>query len=34
MSTPILIWLGVTQDSFVPTESRADTQDRRARGEV
>jgi preprotein translocase subunit SecF len=32
MSTPILIWLGVTQDSFVPTESRADAQDRRARG--
>jgi len=34
MSAPILIWCGVTQDSFVPTESRADTQDRRARGEV
>ena len=34
MATPILIWLGVTQDSFVPTESRADTQDKRARGEV
>jgi len=34
MSAPILIWLGVTQDSFVPTESRADTQDRRARGEA
>jgi preprotein translocase subunit SecF len=34
MATPILVWLGVTQDSFVPTESRADTQDRRARGEA
>jgi len=34
MSAPILIWCGVTQDSFVPTESRADTQDRRARGEA
>jgi preprotein translocase subunit SecF len=34
MSTPILIWLGVTQDSFVPTESRADSQDKRARGQV
>jgi preprotein translocase subunit SecF len=34
MSSPILIWLGVTQDSFVPSESRADTQDKRARGEV
>ena len=32
MSAPILIWLGVTQDSFVPTESRADAQDKRARG--
>jgi preprotein translocase subunit SecF len=34
MSAPILIWCGVTQDSFVPTESRADMQDRRARGEA
>ena len=32
MSAPILIWCGVTQDSFVPTESRADSQDRKARG--
>ena len=31
MSTPILIWLGVTSDSFVPSESRADVQDRKAR---
>ena len=34
MSTPILIWLGVTSDSFVPQESRADMQDRKARGVV
>jgi len=34
MSAPILIWCGVTQDSFVPTETRADAQDRRARGQV
>jgi preprotein translocase subunit SecF len=34
MSSPILIWLGVTQDSFIPTESRVDAQDRRARGEA
>lgn len=34
MSTPILIWLGVTSDSFVPTESAADIQERKARGEV
>jgi preprotein translocase subunit SecF len=34
MSTPILIWLGVTSDSFVPTESRADVQVRKARGEA
>ena len=34
MATPILVWLGVTSDSFVPTESRADAQARRARGEA
>ena len=34
MATPILVWLGVNQDSFVPTESRADLQDKRARGEA
>ncbi|HLV06517.1 MAG TPA: protein translocase subunit SecF [Croceibacterium sp.] len=34
MSTPILIWLGVTSDSFVPQESRADAQERKARGEA
>ncbi|MBN9507062.1 MAG: protein translocase subunit SecF [Altererythrobacter sp.] len=34
MATPILVWLGVKQDSFVPTESVADRQDRKARGEA
>jgi len=35
MSTPILIWLGVTSDSFVPRdESGADAQARKARGEA
>jgi preprotein translocase subunit SecF len=34
MSTPILIWLGVTSDSFVPQESRTDAQTRKARGEA
>ncbi len=31
MSTPILIWLGVKSDSFVPTESDIDRQERLAR---
>lgn len=34
MSTPILIWLGVKPDSFVPTESAVDRQERVARGEA
>ena len=34
MAAPILIWLGVKSDSFVPTESRADAQARIARGEA
>ena len=34
MAAPILIWLGVSSDSFVPSESVADQQDRKARGEV
>ncbi|MBT2134136.1 protein translocase subunit SecF [Croceibacterium sp. LX-88] len=34
MATPVLVWLGVTSDSFVPNESRADQQDRKARGEA
>jgi preprotein translocase subunit SecF len=33
MAAPILIWLGVTGDSFVPTESEIDKQDRLARGD-
>jgi len=34
MAAPILIWLGVTSDSFVPGEGAADRQERKARGEV
>ncbi|RJY08307.1 protein translocase subunit SecF [Aurantiacibacter aquimixticola] len=34
MAAPILIWLGVTSDSFVPQETVADRQERKARGEV
>ena len=34
MAAPILIWLGVTSNSFVPAETVADRQDRIARGEV
>ncbi|RIV93479.1 protein translocase subunit SecF [Aurantiacibacter xanthus] len=34
MAAPILIWLGVNSDSFVPTETSADRQERKARGEV
>ena len=34
MSTPILIWLGVTGDSFVPRETSVEIQDRKARGEA
>jgi preprotein translocase subunit SecF len=34
MSAPILVWLGVTSNSFVPAESVADRQERKARGEV
>ncbi len=33
-AAPILIWLGVTSDSFVPQESVADKQERIARGEA
>ncbi len=33
MAAPILIWLGVTSNSFIPQESVADKQDRIARGE-
>lgn len=34
MAAPILIWLKVTSDSFVPTETVADRQERIARGEI
>lgn len=34
MAAPILIWLGVTSDSFVPQETVADRQERKVRGEV
>ena len=34
MAAPILIWLGVNSDSFVPQETVADRQERKARGEV
>jgi len=33
-AAPMLIWLGVTSHSFVPTESAADRQEKIARGEV
>ncbi len=34
MAAPILIWLGVKSDSFVPQESAVDRQERAARGEI
>jgi preprotein translocase subunit SecF len=34
MSTPILVWLGIESDSFVPQESATDRQERIARGQV
>lgn len=34
MAAPILIWLGVTSNSFVPEETVAERQERKARGEV
>jgi len=34
MSAPILIWLGVSSDSFVPKEGATDVQERKARGEA
>ncbi len=34
MAAPILIWLGVSSDSFVPRESVVDAQERKARGEA
>ncbi|WP_284125004.1 protein translocase subunit SecF [Parerythrobacter aestuarii] len=34
MAAPILIWLGVNSDSFVPTESEVDKQEKKVRGEA
>lgn len=34
MAAPLLVWMGVTSDSFVPTESAMDKQERLARGEA
>lgn len=34
LASPVLIWLGVTSDSFVPQESEADRQARKAREEM
>ena len=34
MAGPLLIWMGVTSNSFVPTETAADRQEKIARGEV
>ncbi len=34
MAAPILIWLGVSSNSFVPAESVVDRQEKKARGEI
>ncbi|MBV7264597.1 protein translocase subunit SecF [Erythrobacter ani] len=34
LAAPMLIWLGVTSDSFVPKETEADLQEKKARGQV
>jgi preprotein translocase subunit SecF len=34
MAGPLLIWMGVTSHSFIPTETAADRQEKIARGEV
>jgi len=34
MAAPILVWLGVTSDSFVPSENQPDAAERAARGEL
>ncbi len=34
MAAPLLVWLGVNSNSFVPEESDIERQDKRARGEV
>ena len=34
MASPILVWLGVNSDSFIPEETVADRQEKKLRGEV
>ena len=34
MASPLLVWMGVNSDSFVPEESVADRQEKKLRGEV
>ncbi len=34
MAAPLLVWMGVTSDSFVPQESEVDKQERIARGQL
>ena len=34
MAGPLLLWMGVTSNSFVPTETAVDKQEKLARGEV
>ena len=34
MAGPLLIWMGVTSNSFVPQETAMDRQEKIARGEV
>ena len=34
MAAPLLIWMGVNSDSFVPEETVADKQEKKLRGEV
>ena len=34
MASPLLVWMGVNSDSFVPEETVADRQEKRLRGEV
>ncbi|WAT18683.1 protein translocase subunit SecF [Aurantiacibacter sp. MUD11] len=34
MAAPILVWLGVTSNSFVPEETVAERQEKKARGEI
>ena len=34
LASPLLIWMGVNSDSFVPQESPADLQEKKARGQV